>query len=334
MTAIRYFLSDSTRTVVRVVAFSVGVGLIGPSTSQGTDAAKTELHLLQTVTLTDQQFLTRSGEGKPTVIAGQLRLPRLGTDRLPAVVIVHGSGGVMGNEERWANDLNGMGIATFTLDGFTGRGIVNTTADQSQLGLLTMVVDAYRALDLLAKHPRIDPTRIGIMGGSRGARVVMGASIKRFQRMYRLPGVEFVVYVAFYTPCTTRYADDMDVADRPIRLFHGQADDYTLVAPCRQFVDQLRRAGKDVELKEYPGAFHLFDNPVYPLRHVAAAQTTRRCSWEEKPVGQIVSLTSGRPFTMDDPCVERGVTVGYDARSHKQAVSDVSALLAGVFKLP
>ena len=32
--------------------------------------------------------------------------------------------------------------------------------------MLSMLVDAYRVLDLLAKHPRIDAKRIGILGGS------------------------------------------------------------------------------------------------------------------------------------------------------------------------
>jgi hypothetical protein len=38
--------------------------------------------------------------------------------------------------------------------------------DQSQLDSLAMLVDAYRALGILAQHPRIDANRIGIMGFS------------------------------------------------------------------------------------------------------------------------------------------------------------------------
>lgn len=308
------------------------LGLALPMTALGADAAKTELHLLQTVTLTDHQFLTGS-PGVPQTVAGQLRLPRLGTDRLPAVVIVHGSGGVMGNEDHWANELISLGVATFTLDGFTARGIRNTGADQSQLGQLTMVVDAFRALDLLAADPRIDPARIGIMGGSRGARIVMATSFNRFRKMYGTPSAEFAVYVAFYTPCGTRYRDDTDVVDRPIRLFHGTAEDYVPVMPCRTWVDELRKAGNDVELKEYPGAYHLFDNPLYPLRRAENLQTGRHCVLAESADGRIVNTATAATFTFDDPCVERGVTLGYDARSHRQAISDVTKLLTDVFKL-
>lgn len=73
---------------------------------------------------------------------GRVRIPRAGTDRLTAVVIVNSSGGVMASEDAWSRELNGLGIATFILDGFTGRGITSTAADQAQLGRFTMINDA------------------------------------------------------------------------------------------------------------------------------------------------------------------------------------------------
>ena len=117
---------------------------------QGAESAKVELHTLPTVSLSDQQFLTGAKAGKPVVIAAELRLPRLGTDRLPEIIIVHGSGGIMGNEDRSSRELNDLGIATFTLDGFTARGIANTGADQSQLGSLTMILLPARGTTRLA----------------------------------------------------------------------------------------------------------------------------------------------------------------------------------------
>ena len=298
------------------------------------ESAKVELYALRTVTLTDQQFLTGAKNGTPAVIAGELRIPRLGQDRLPAMVIVHGSDGVSGHDDRWSRELNDIGIATFIVDGFTGRGIINTGTDQSQLGNLTMINDAYRALELLAKHPRIDAGRVGIMGGSRGGRVALYASMRRFQRIYAPAGLEFALYMPFYAPCYAKYFDDEDVSDKPIRLFHGSADDWVTVAPCRSYVARLQRRGKNVQLKEYEGAHHLFDNPVYPLVYNADAQTARRCLLEEGPVGQIRSVGSQRAFTWDDPCVERGAMIGYDRTAHAAAIKDVAGLLKTVFGLP
>ena len=138
----------------------VGLVFAGLCTgSSSAQIARTEVHPIQTMTLTDQQFLTGTKEGKPTTVAGVLRIPRPGTDRLPAVILVHGSGGIGGNVDYWQQQLNGIGVATFIIDDFAGRGIENTNADQTKLGRLSAIIDVYRALALLAARPRIAPSR-------------------------------------------------------------------------------------------------------------------------------------------------------------------------------
>src|SRR5712692_5253556 len=97
-----------------------------------------ELRTVESVTLTGEQFLTGDKNGKPVTLAGELRIPRPGTDRLPALILVHGSGGVNPSHDRWAQEINSIGVATFILDTFSGRGIVSTVNDQSQLHSLAM----------------------------------------------------------------------------------------------------------------------------------------------------------------------------------------------------
>lgn len=297
--------------------------------------ARIELHPIESLTLSDQEILTGAKDGKPVTIAGELRIPGVGTDRLPAVVIVHGSGGIGANYDRWSEELNRLGIATFIIDGFTGRGIVSTIEDQEQLGRLTMIYDVYRALAVLATHPRIDPTRIAILGGSRGGQIALYASLERFHRAYGQPGVAFTAYLVLYPPCNTTYINDTDVSDRPIRLFQGSADDYDPVAPCRAYVARLRAAGKDVQLTEYPDAHHAFDNPLYSTTPtpLSRAQTTRRCVLKEEPKGRIINAETGQPFTYADPCVERGVHVAYNPAAQAAALRSVKEFLRATFKL-
>ena len=224
--------------------------------------ARTEIYAIQSVTLTQQKILSSELNGPQVTITGVLRIPTAGSARLPAVLLVHGSGGIGGNLDYWARELNSLGIAVFTLDSFTGRGIVNTTYDQSQLDHLAMMVDAYRALALLAKHPRIDPARIVIMGFSKGAVTAVYSANTRFQKLFNPSGPNFAAHIGLYTPCTTSYRDDDKVGPEPIRLFHGAPDDWVPVGPCREYVARLKKAGADVSLTEYPGAFHQFDNPL------------------------------------------------------------------------
>jgi predicted peptidase len=84
------------------------------------------------------------------------------------------------------------------LDSFSGRGIVNTINDQSQLDSLAMIVDAHRALDSLAQHSRIDPSRIAVMGFSKGSVAAIYSSNERFRKMYGPTNIEFAVHVGLY----------------------------------------------------------------------------------------------------------------------------------------
>lgn len=299
------------------------------------EVARVELHTFKSTTLTDQEFLTGKKEGMPVILAGELRIPKLGTDRLPAVVLVHGSGGVSGYVDDWAQWFNAMGVATFVFDSFTARGIATTNIDQDQLGRLAMIVDAYRALELIAKHPRIDPDRIVLMGFSRGGTAALYASLKRFQRMHGPAGLAFAAYIPFYPQCGVRFIDDEDVTDKPIRVFHGAADDYVPVAPSRSYVERLRKAGKDVQLTEYAGAQHVFDWVMLktPVK-LAQGQTARNCQLEEAADGRIINSKTKQPFAWNsDPCVERGVTIGYNAQAHSEAQKAVKELVTSVFKL-
>ncbi len=124
-------------------------------------AARTELLPIQTLTLTDQQFLTGDNNGKPTTITGQLRIAQ-GTGRLPVVVLQHGSGGFAPNIEYWSRELNAAGISTFAIDGFSGRGLIEVNSNQALLGRLNFILDIYRSLDVIAAHPRVDPQRIAV----------------------------------------------------------------------------------------------------------------------------------------------------------------------------
>ena len=93
------------------------------ATSVAAQIARIEIHPISSVTQSDQDFLNGKRDGKPVTLAGELRIPESGKGRLPVVVLVHGSGGVGGNVAEWAGEFNAMGIATFVLDSFTGRGL-------------------------------------------------------------------------------------------------------------------------------------------------------------------------------------------------------------------
>jgi dienelactone hydrolase len=327
------------RTIWIVAA--VTIALIGSPPSRAGDAdavkqiaARTELYAIPSLTLSDQHFLKGEAEGTPVTISGQFRIAQ-GAGRLPVVVLMHGSGGMGPNIQMWSDELNAMGVSTFAIDGFTGRGLTSTSTNQALLGRLNFVLDIYRSLDILARHPRVDPARIAVMGFSRGGQAALYASLKRFHKMWNTSGVEFAAYMPFYPDCMTTYIGDTDVADRPIRIFQGVADDYNPVVPCRAFLARLKAAGHDVELTEYPNVWHAFDSPLGSGKPFIAknSQTVRHCVIKEVPRGVLIDEATHQPFSYKDACVELNPHLGSDAAATADARMRVRGLLKAVFKL-
>jgi dienelactone hydrolase len=297
-------------------------------------AARTELYQIQTLTLSDQQFLKGDVGGKPVTISGQLRIAQ-GAGRLPVVVLQHGSSGYAANIDVWSRELNEIGISTFAIDAFTGRGLTEVNTNQALLGRLNLVLDIYRALDVLASHPRVDAARIALMGFSRGGQATLYASLKRFHQLWNKSGVEFAAYIPFYPDCMTTFISDTEVVDRPIRIFGGTLDDYNPISVCKAYVDRLRGAGRNVELTEYPSASHAFDNPLgaQPAAVSPKFESTRNCKIQEETDGLLINADTQQQFTYRDACVVHGPHLGYDPVATQAAKISVNAFLQTVFKL-
>lgn len=284
-------------------------------------------------TFTDAAFLTGAPPyARETPLTGRLRLPNR-APRLPAVILLHGSDGVeSGAVAAWRRALERQGIATLRLDSFGGRGIGALETDQSGLGLLTQIYDAYRAVEVLAADPRIDPDRIALMGFSRGGTAALYAAMRRFHAMYGPARGRIVAYIPVYPACGVELARDAEVVAAPIRIFHGDDDDWVPAAWCRAYAARLRAAGGDVVFTEYPGVRHAFDNPqAYPGAALPRAQTARNCRRAEID-GEIVNLDTGRPFSFADACVEFGPSVGYDGIAARYTEGRVADILAEAFR--
>src|SRR5437899_7341535 len=93
-------------------------------------AARVEIYAIPSLTISDQQFLTGDSNGKQVTIAGEFRVAQ-GSGKLPVVVLMHGSSGVGSTMEAWVHQFNAMGISTFVIDGFSGRGLTAVGPNQT-----------------------------------------------------------------------------------------------------------------------------------------------------------------------------------------------------------
>jgi dienelactone hydrolase len=314
-----------------LVAACLLPAMAAAQTSTADIAPRTELHAIPTMTVSDSDFLAGK-DGKAVTVAGQLRLAQ-GTGKLPVIVLMHGSGGMGSNVDAWSRQLNAMGVSTFAIDGFTGRGLTSVNTNQAQLGRLNFILDIYGALAILAQHPRVDPQRIALMGFSRGGQAALFASLARFNKMWNKSGASFAAYIPFYPDCSTSYIDDTDIAAAPIRIFHGTPDDYNPVASCKAYLARLKSAGRDIELTEYADAQHGFDAPIGSVIVSKGAQTVRACTIKEGPTGVLVNTATGSPFAYTDACVQSDPHVGRNAAAAAAAQVAVDDFVRTLFKL-
>ena len=310
--------------------FVVGLVLLTPAANA--QFTRQEVIAFESAMMPVEDFLNGK-KGTPVTLAGYLRLPKR-NEKNPAVILFHdggGLGGVGGPVHEWARVLNEAGIATFAVDSFSGRGIA-TPADVGRFSAVSRVVDAYRALDVLAKHPLIDPNKIAVMGFSHGGTTALYSSVLRFQKMHGNPGVQFVAHVPVYGGCETTFHGDEALVARPVLLLHGTADDWVPIGPCREYVARLTKAGMDVRLIEYPDAHHCFDCPGLrePVKLPQAA-SFQECRVAEVEEGRLINAETKQPFSMSDPCFGRGTTIHYNEAAAKKAHGDVVAFLKEVF---
>lgn len=226
------------------------------------------------------ELINGNKTGEAVNILGQLFLPP-GTEKVPAVILVHGSGGVYDALlDYWPKQFNTAGIAAFTLDMFGPRGVTSTAEDQSKVPFSADVADVFGALRLLATHPRIDARRIAVMGFSRGGTATLRASVERIAASQRLPdGLRFAAAIPTYAGgCSGifRLVVKPGVFSKaPMMFIHGDADDYTPIGPCKEYAEQIGKAGTPVEFVTIEGAHHKFDAGDTRRHYVSRASKTK-----------------------------------------------------------
>lgn len=183
--------------------------------------------------------------------------PRMVNGKVAAMVVLHGSGGPNYTvAPKWARWLREQGVATFLVDSFTPRSIVNTIGSQEQISYTASGLDAVIALKVLAKHPRIDRNRIGVIGFSRGGVGAQTASFEVIRKAVIDDDLKFAVHLPFYGSCS-RIGK---TTGAPIVHFFGSADDFYTEEGCKQSTEAIRARGGNIELVVYLGARHGFDS--------------------------------------------------------------------------
>jgi dienelactone hydrolase len=194
------------------------------------------------------EFANVLEHAKPTRLSGYLSRPD-GAGPFPAVVVLHGCGGISSHSIGIADELTRLGYVALTVDSFGPRAMTDACG-QLFIGQAT---DAYAAARFLAQQPAVDPERIAMLGQSMGGSSAL-AALERGSIEHRFPE-KFAAAIAYYPSCSGH----PPTLTAPTLILIGAADDLNRTEACQEMASLPHPDGAEIELVVYPGAYHAFD---------------------------------------------------------------------------
>ncbi len=173
-----------------------------------------------------------------------------GTDKRPAVIMLHGADGLHGNTQYRAGAaaMAAAGYRVFLvhyLDRTGERRASFATLFQNFVPWMSAVRDAVAHV---AAQPGVDANRIGIVGVSLGA--ALGLAVAGSEKRVR-------VLVDYFGPLP-QGAIASGARLPPTLVLHGEADPIVPVANAYAIENLLKQQGVPHEVKVYPGQGHGF----------------------------------------------------------------------------
>jgi dienelactone hydrolase len=187
----------------------------------------------------------------PATLTAELSTPR-SAGPFPAVILLHGCGGISANVKEWAVWFQHEGYAAFVLDSFGGRGLRRLCGGSAALTGQMRAPDVFAAVTYLKTLPKIDGKRIAAIGYSHGGWTALWAAATEA----RYPSAEIRAFILFYPSCAGWKAL---TGTTPVLMLLGGKDDWTPAAPCESLAHAATRAGRSVTVVLYPDAYHAFD---------------------------------------------------------------------------
>jgi dienelactone hydrolase len=264
----------------RLVFLMAAAALVAPSLGAAQTETPGEPVLIPGTTI--------PGWGQVDTVPGRFGRPAGATaPKGPAVLILHGSGGVDGRGAFYATALQAAGIATLEITMFPPN-------DWPSAGQKATMPHAAAALRWLAAQPTVDGQRLGVLGFSWGGIMTVYLASELVQERLGQDVPAPAAFAPMY-PCCTRLAYKAAIPNYPDPYYNvptrmravpiliqvGTRDDYELYEelgdrPCDALIATWPPAVRELTTVRYiEGATHGFDGPVAKRFRDNAARANR-----------------------------------------------------------
>jgi len=208
-----------------------------------------------------QDIILYLDEQEPQAVYGKLEFPQnIKKDKYPLIIGVAGSLGWRNHHFDYLEMYRKMGIATFQLQSFESRGIESTVGTQDAVTIAAIVLDSYRALDVLSAHPKIDKESVAITGWSLGGGVSLFSGWKPVIQAIN-PENNFAAHLPIYPPCFVK-PENIDFVPAPMHILIGELDTWTPANACVELIDMYNASSNqgNIDITIYENSHHSFDS--------------------------------------------------------------------------
>ena len=198
----------------------------------------------------------------------------VGGGPFPAVVLLHGCGGLGASIYAWGRWLQAAGYEALVVNSMAPRNVKSVCVVGGHPTDRDQARDAFGALEFLRSLPEVNPHRTAVIGWSHGGGAALEIASAAFVASVLPAGGGFQTVIAFYPECTLLPKRGFSA---PTLVLIGSEDDWSPPQSCETGVPPLQAAGAPLEWHLYPNATHAFDTPGRDrVLHIAGRSFTLR----------------------------------------------------------
>ena len=185
-----------------------------------------------------------------------------------------------------------------------------------------MILDAYKALEVLSNHPRIYKNKISITGWSLGGGVTLFSAWLPLKNAIN-KNLSFASHLAFYPPCFID-PENIEFSQSPMHILIGELDNWTPSQPCYELVEKLKNKA-NIDITIYEDSHHSFDRNSPVIVNEKAYNFTE-CKFRLTKDGNVLmnyfNIPMSNPFLQKLGlmfCVKRGINFGGNPVSREKS---------------